>query len=901
MSGRFIIKVFFTGSIFLTSMHPAVSQATGQGNYLSIEMVIDKLEQKYPIKFFYKAEWFENKNFNSSLLKLPFNEALDRIETISELSIVSIDSVLFVFVPKKPLIKPPAPQESPDVAIIGNPDDYGKYPKATFHGKVIDGKDGSPLHGAVISIEKLNVAANTDKNGDFHLQAPVGEYKVRLSYMGYDDIIQKIKLISNGTLNFKLFEKAIKLPEVVIYSERVESNVTGTQMSFVKLDLKAIKELPVSLGGNDIIKSITLMPGVQTIGEFGTGYNVRGGSADQNLILIEDVPLFNSAHLFGLISVVNSDGVSDVTLLKAGISAKYGERASSVLDIRMGASNPDKTKVTGGIGLINSSLYIETPIVKKKINLLLGTRSSYSNWLLHSIPDIDLMNSSAHFYDADALLSFNVNYKNKINLFGYFSNDRFGFAKSTNYQYSNLLASLSWEHSFNDNLFFNLSIGSSNYRYQVSESDTSRSWEAYRINSALHYKNFKWNFTWIPGKNHALDFGINAVLYNIQPGILNGLFNETTIKPIQMQPEKAIENAVYLSDNIIISPKFALDLGVRYTLYSDLGPNKVFVYQPDMSRTPQSIIDSLTYGNNKTICWYSGLEPRLSLRFTISANSSVKMSYNRIHQYINLVSNTAVMSPTDVWKLSSPNLKPLTCDHVALGYFRNFKNNTIETSVEFYYKKLTNGIDYKNGAQIILNPYLETALVNVNGNNYGVELSVKKNAGRLTGWASYTFSRSLEKTNGIFDDEKINNNQPFPSNFDRPNNMILNTNYHISKRWRFGCTFTYSTGRPVTLPELEFTHQGYQLLYYSDRNKYRLPDYNRLDVSITLDESLKIKKKWKGSWTFSIINLYGRENAYSAFYKKEAHMVSYEYRQYDTYMLYIIGRPLPTLTYNFIF
>jgi hypothetical protein len=279
----------------------------------------------------------------------------------------------------------------------------------------------------------------------------------------------------------------------------------------------------------------------------------------------------------------------------------------------------------------------------------------------------------------------------------------------------------------------------------------------------------------------------------------------------------------------------------------------------------------------------------------------VKLSYNRIHQYVNLVSNTAVMAPTDVWKLSSPNLKPLTCDHFAAGYFKNFKNNTYETSIEVYYKSLTNAIEYKNGADLLLNPYLEADLTNVRGYNYGVELYVKKNTGRLTGWASYTFSRSLQKTNGVFTEDKINDNQIFPSNFDRPNNLILNANYHISKRWRFNGTFTYSTGRPVTLPELKFDYQGYQLLYYSDRNKYRLPDYHRLDVSITLDESLKIRKKWKGSWTFSVINLYGRKNAYSVFYKKAAHMVLYDWRQYDTYMLYIIGRPLPMLTYNFTF
>ena len=898
---RSLIKIFVSGLIFLTTGQLTVSQTSTQGNSLSIDQVTNFLSQKKGFRFFYKPEWFENKSFPPSILELSFDEALNRIKSISELSVITIDSVLYIFIPVKPVIITPVQQEKSDAIVVGNPKDYGKYPKATFHGMIFDGKDGKPLPGASIFIDKLKIGATADKKGDYRLQAPVGEYIIRTSFIGYDDNLQKIKLVSDGTLNSELLEKSVKLGEVVIYSERPELNVTGTQMSIVKLDVKAIKELPVSLGGTDIIKSITLMPGVQTVGEFGTGFNVRGGGSDQNLILIEDVPLFNLSHLFGLISVINSDGISSVTLLKAGISAKYGERASSVMDIRLGANNPDKTTVKAGIGIINSTFYIETPLSDKRFNLIVGVRSSYSNWLLHSIPDIDLMNSSAHFYDANALLTFNVNPNNKINLFGYLSNDRFAFGKNTDYKYSNLLGSIRWKHTFNENLYFNMVAGISNYRYQVSESDTSRSWEAYKINSELLYRNIKWNLSWLPNDNHTLDFGINIALYNIQPGELNGLVNETVIQPIKMQPEKALENALYITDNINLSSKFALDLGLRYSLYSYLGPNKVYVYQPDVSRTPESITDSLTYGNNKPVCWYSGVEPRVSIRYTISPSSSVKLSYNRIHQYINLISNTAVMSPTDVWKLSSPNLKPLTCDHIALGYFRNFKNNTYETSVELYYKSMMNGIDYKNGATLLLNPYIEADLTNVHGTNYGVELYIKKNTGRLTGWASYTWSRSLQRTNSLFDADKINNNQPFPSNYDRPNNVVLNANYHISKRWRFSGTFTYSTGRPVTLPELKFGYQGYQLLYYSDRNKYRLPDYHRLDVSITLDESLKIKKKWKGSWTFSVINLYGRKNAYSVFYKKEGHLVSYDFRQYDTYMLYIIGRPLPTLTYNIIF
>lgn len=904
MIKRLTLILLLSGIVFNGIIQTAVSQDIKSGNYLSIDQLTSQLERKYKVRFFYKPGWFEMKTFNSSILKLSFNETIERLKTEMDLSIITIDSVLYVFVPIKPDDSVPAAaklSDEIDVIIVGNPADYGKYARATIQGKVVDGVNGNPLPGASVIIDKLKLGVMADNKGNYHIKAPAGEYTVRFTYMGYDENTQKIKLAGNGTLNLELYEKSIKLHEVVVTAERPESNISGTQMSYVKFDARSIKELPVSMGTRDIIKSITLMPGVQTVGEFGTGFNVRGGGADQNLILLEDVPLFNSAHLFGLTSVVNSDGISSVTLLKAGISAKYGERASSVMDIRFGADDINETSVKGGIGIIDSRLYLQTPLMNKKITLLVSARSSYSNWLLHSIPDVDLMNSSARFYDANAFLSYNLDARNRINLFLYVSNDQFGFSKTTDYHYGNLLGSVRWKHIIGDHLYFNLVSGLSNYRYNVSESDTARPWQAYKILSSVHYKNLKWNFSWFPAEKHSVDFGINAVLYTIKPGNLNPLNAVTVINPVAMNQEKAVEYAAYLTDNYNITSRLSVDLGLRYSLYFYLGPNKIYDFQPGLPKTQESIIDSTFYGNNRSICSYSGPEPRFSLRYTISGKSSVKFSYNRIHQYINLVSNTAVMTPSDIWKLSSPNLKPLICDHWALGYFQNFQNNSIETSVELYYKRLNNSIDYKNGAQILLNPYLETDLLNVKGKNYGVELYIRKNSGRLTGWASYSFSRSWQKTIGIFDVEKINNNQLFPSGFDRPHNLIVNLNYHISKRWRFGSTFTYSTGRPVTLPEYKFDYQDYQLLYYSDRNKYRLPAYHRLDVSITFDESLRIRKKWKGSWTLSVVNLYGRKNAYSVFYKKEEHFVEYELRNYDTYMLYIIGRPFPALTYNFTF
>jgi hypothetical protein len=894
-------KALFAGLLYFSVLQSGFSQTERQDAYLTFDQLARQLGQKYNVQLFFKSEWFEMRSFSASILTLPLDEALGKIRAETDFSVVTFDSVSYIFIPVKPLYEPPPVERYSDVITIGDPSEYGKYSKATIRGRIINGSNGNPMPGAMVYVDRLKIGTNADSRGNYQLPVPVGEFTVRVSFIGYDETTQKIKLVGNGSLDLKLYEKSIKLGEVTVTAERPEINVSGTQLSYVRLDSRSIKELPVSMGVKDVIKSIALMPGVQTIGEFGTGFNVRGGSADQNLILLEDVPLFNSSHLFGLTSVVNSDVISNATLIKAGISAKYGERASSLLDIRIGSDNPETRIARGGIGLIDSRLTLETPLLNKRISLLVSARSSYSNWLLHKIPEVDLMNSSANFYDATALIAWKPDPSNRISLFGYISNDRFEYAKDRDYKYTNLLASAKWKHTFSNNFYFNVVAGLSNYRYQLSESDSLRPWESFKINSKVLYRNLKGNFSWLPLDNHAIDFGINGVLYDISPGEQRPMGFESEIQLLKMPTEKAGEYALYITDNFKISPELTIDIGLRYSLYTYLGPSKVFSFMPALPRSRESIIDSTLYGRNEIVHTYSGLEPRISLRFGISDDRSLKFSYNRIHQYINLVSNTAIMTPSDVWKLSSPELKPLRVDHFAIGYFQNFMKNSVESSIEIYYKSLKNAIDYKNGATILLNPYLETDLLNVSGHNYGVELYVRKNSGTLTGWLGYTFSRSLQKTTGVHEEEKINNNQLFASNFDRPNNLVINLNYHLSRRWSIGGTFNWSTGRPVTLPEYKYDHQGYQLLYYSDRNKYRLPDYHRLDVSITYDESLKLRKKWKGSWVLSVVNLYGRKNAYSVFYKKEEHMVSYEYRQYDTYMLYIIGRPFPSLTYNFSF
>ena len=863
------------------------------------DVLAPKIERVNHIKLFYKLEWFGDKRFRASIADLPLEDCLTIVKRVSELSCLVLNSTSYVFVPVE-IRNYSNKKNSRGVMIIGEESDFGKYTNATLSGKIIDFKTGKPLYGARIGIDKLNVSASTDKEGNYKLTIPVGEYYLSIRYSNYEPDERSVAIGGNGIVDFEVADKIIKLKEVVVTDKAMDINIIRTQMSVIKFNNKTIKELPTFLGEKDIVKSVTLLPGVQSTGEFGTGFFVRGGSADQNLILVEDVPLFNSSHMFGLNSAINSDGVNSVTLIKAGIPAKYGERASSVMDIRLG-SNVDKLTVKGGIGLLNSRLSLEVPLFDKKVSLLIGGRSSYSNWLLHAMPDVDLKNSSASFSDINALLTMKFDAKNNLTLFGYFSDDKFSFVKSSPYYYDNTLASIRYSHTFNEKLYSMLLFGISRYRNDISQSDTLSPNEAYKISSSTNYNNAKLNFTWLPNEKHLVDIGMNAELYQLQPGRMEPLGSLSDVKLQTSQQEKALEMAVYVSDNIRFTPKISAEVGLRLTNYAFLGPNSVYIFKENASRSTQNITDTLNYGNNKIIKWYTSLEPRISFRYSTDEFSSVKFSYNRISQFINLITNTAVMAPTDVYKLSSPNIKPLICSQYAMGYFRNFNKNAFEASVEIYYKKLDNIVDYRDGATILLNNALETDLLNASGYNYGVEFYLKKNTGRLTGWASYTYSRSLRHTTSPIEADQINGNRYYPSSFDKPHNIVINGNLHLTRRWRLSGTFNFNTGKPVTLPELKYEFDGRQYVYYSDRNKYRLPDYHRLDIAITFDETLRLKQKWRGSWTLAIINVYGQNNPYSVFYKSTSQLESKFYQSSNLYKLFIISRPIPTLTYNFTF
>jgi len=894
-----ILLLLFCCCSALTKAQQNIALKRDTTQLVSFDILAPKIETANHIKLFYKSEWFANKRFRESLSQLPLDECLTVVKRVSELSYIKINPALYVFVPIE-IRNYSGKKNSKGVLIIGDEDDFGKYTKATISGKIIDARTGKPLHNAKISIDKINMSSSTDAEGNYKFTVPAGEYDLRLNYIGFEEDDRTVKIGGNGIVDFELSEKTIRLKEVVVTDKAVDLNVIRTQMSLIKFNAKTVKELPMFLGEKDIMKSITLLPGVQSTGEFGTGFYVRGGGSDENLILIEDVPMFNSSHMFGLSSAINSDGVNSVTLLKAGIPAKYGERASSVMDIRLG-NNVDHVSVKGGIGLLNSRLNLELPLFDGKASLLVGGRTTYSNWLLHAMPDVDLKKSSASFYDFNALFTMRFDTKNSLSLFGYFSNDKFSFSKDSPYHYDNTLASIKYSHTFNDKLSSLLILGLSRYRNDVSQSDTLKPTEAYKISSSINYNTLKLNFAWLPNDKHSVDFGINSILYKLQPGIMSPLGSLSNVITQATNKEKALETAAYISDNINFSPKISAEVGLRLTQYADIGPSNVFIFKDNAPRTSENIADTINYSANKVVKWYTSLEPRLSLRYSFDKISSVKFSYNRASQFINLISNTSVMSPTDVYKLSSPNVPPLICNQFALGYFRNFNNNTFETSVEIYYKKLDNIVEYRDGAKILLNNSMESDLLKASGYNYGAEFYVKKNTGRLTGWASYTYSRSMRHTTSPFVEDQINGNKYYPSSFDKPHNVVINANVHLTRRWRFAATFNYNTGKPVTLPELKYNYDGRQYVYYSDRNKYRLSDYHRLDIAITFDETLKLKQKWRGSWTLSIINLYGQKNPYSIFYKSTSSLESQFNQSVNLYKMFIIERPIPTFTYNFTF
>ena len=767
----------------------------------------------------------------------------------------------------------------------------GTSSRATLAGRIRDNKSGEPVIGASIYSESTKIGASTDQFGAFSLTLPVGTHELKIRGVGIKNTRRQVVLRNDGRLDIEVEEDVVTLKEVIVEAEK-DKNVAGMQMGMEKLDIKTMKQVPTVFGETDILRVILTLPGVKSVGESSTGLNVRGGATDQNLILFNDATIYNPSHLFGFFSAFNPDILQGVELYKSAIPAKYGGRLSSVLDITTREGNKKKFGGSGGIGPLTSRITLEGPILKDKSSFILSGRASYSDWLLKSLSDKNFSQSAASFYDVTGHISHEFSEKNALYATGYFSTDRFRLATDTTYHYTNKAASVKWRHNFTNQLFSVLTGTYSGYDYDVTSSKNPLTASALKY--SIEQTGLRADFSYYPNSRHSIEFGGSSLLYNISPGSFTPQGEASLIKPVVLGRERAVESALYVSDKFDITPRFSVSAGLRYSFFQALGPREVYEYAPGETRSEASIIDTVQYASNKVLAKYQGPEYRLSARYSLTDNSSVKASYTRTRQYIHQLSNTASVSPTDVWKLSDASVRPQVGDQYSVGYYHNFKNNTIETSVETYYKTLSDFVDYKSGATLVLNPHIETDIINARGKAYGVEVFVKKLTGKLNGWVGYTYSRSLVQVNGATTADMINGGSYYPSNFDKPHDFTLVGNYRFSHRFSTSVNFTYSTGRPITLPISKYYLNNSLRVFYSDRNAYRVPDYLRLDVALNIEGSHKAKKLAHSSWTVGVYNLTGRRNPYSIYFKSVN-------GQIKGYQLSIFGNPIPTVTYNFKF
>lgn len=763
--------------------------------------------------------------------------------------------------------------------------------KVTLAGHIRDQKTGEPIIGATIYSEAPSVGATTDQFGYYALTLPTGRYDLKIRGIGIKNTKRQVVLRGDGKLEIQVEEDITPLKEVVIEAEK-DKNVSGMQMGLEKLDIKTMRQVPTAFGEVDILRVVLTLPGVKSVGEGSTGLNVRGGATDQNLILFNDAVIYNPSHLFGFFSAFNPDILQSVELYKSAIPAKYGGRLSSVLDISTREGNKKKFSGGGGIGPLTSRLTLEGPIVKEKSAFIISGRSSYSDWIIRRLSDSKLRQSAASFHDLSAHISYELNEKNAIYATAYASSDRFRLASDSVYRYQNRNASLKWRHNFNNKLYGVLTSTFSQYTYDITNEKNDVN--AARLNYDIQQGNLHTDFTYYLSNKHTLDFGGSSQLYVIAPGNLQPLGDKSLVLPNVLEQEKGLESALYFSDRIDFTQRLSVSVGLRYSFFQALGPRSVYQYASADVRTQSSITDTLRYGSGKVLANYHGPEYRLSARYSLTDNTSVKFSYNRTRQYIHQLSNTASVSPADIWKLSDNYIRPQIGDQVSVGYYRNFKSNTIETSVETYYKLLRDFVDYKGGATLLLNPHIETDVVNAKGRAYGVEVMVKKLTGKLNGWVSYTYSRSLVQVNAGTPTEQINGGRYYPSNFDKPHDFTLIGNYRFSRRFSTSLNFTYSTGRPITLPLAKYSVGNSMRVYYSDRNAYRVPDYLRADIGINIEGNHKVKKLAHGSWTFGMYNVTGRQNPYSVYFKSVN-------GQIKGYKISVFGRPIPNITYNFKF
>jgi len=754
--------------------------------------------------------------------------------------------------------------------------------RISLSGNIKDEANGEALIGVTVSIKELKRGSVTNSYGFYSVSVPKGEYTIEVSYVGYETISKKINLNQPVKLDLELKTAANEIKEVVVSSQRKDANITMNRMSSQQVSIATIRKMPALMGEVDLLKAVQLLPGVVSAGEGTSSFSVRGGGIDQNLIVLDEATIYNASHMMGFFSVFNNDAIKNMTLYKGDIPAAYDGRLSSLLDIQMRDGNSKKISGSGGIGLISSRLTLEGPIGSDKTSFIVSARRTYADLFLKLSSDPDINKNQLYFYDFNAKINHRIDDNNRIFLSGYLGQDVFKNADA-GFNFGNATVTGRWNHLFSQKLFSNFSLNYSRYNYGLQSTMSDNSNFDWKYN--MQDMSVKADFSYYITPENTMKFGYNAVLHKLKPGTVTSSGGATSYDNYVLADINAFEHALYISDEYQASKRLSVKAGLRLTGFSSIGSGTVYNYDSNYNA-----IDSTVYKSGQVIKTFYRLSPRLGINYLLDKQSSVKASYARTNQFLQMASNSTAGTPLDLWFTAGKNIKPQTCDQYAVGYFRNFLNNQLEGSVEVFYKDMQNTIDFRDHAQLLLNKKLDGELRFGNSRSYGAEFQIQKNEGKLTGWISYTYSRAERTIQGI------NNNETYLAPYDRPSTIYIVGNYELNDRISFGANFIYATGQPITYPIARMEVGNVILPVYSKRNEYRMPDYHRLDVSLTWKPKAKKKRAWTGEWNFSVYNVYGHKNAWAINFVDDQD-TAYKTKAEMTYLFTFV----PSITYNFKF
>lgn len=881
--------------------------------------VIELIESKTNYKFFFQKDWFEDDSISGNYIDTNIKDILDDIFKSSNINyfitkdnkvILTLNSVIIDNFPKdyfnttktkKQQIQTNthlvinennfAPKAIDETVRIGKENINSRKDVYNISGYVINTSTNRPIPNLAIFTSDKKISTQTNDAGFYSINLPYGVNYIETKGLGVTSKKKRVIVYNDGTLNINLKDALESLDEVIIEADR-DKNVKEVLSGVIQIKSKEIKTIPLVLGERDILKVATTLPGIITAGEGSSGYNVRGGREDQNLILLDNGVIYNPSHFFGIFSALNPFTTGDANIYKGNIPSEYGGRLSSVFDIKTKNGNTEKLSVEASVGPVTSNLSAEVPVIKDKSSLVVGARGTYSGWILRSLDDESLKNSEANFYDVVAKYNHKIDGNNNVEATAYYSKDAFSITSDSLFSYSNRLMSLKWNHKFSEKHSGDLILSNSQYNFNIEfDGQSDRNFDlGYKINET----EFKLKMKYLMSKKHKFDYGISSKLYTVNPGSIMPMGSESVVQETRIPKEKALESAIFLSDNLEINKKLSLSLGMRFSLFALLGQTSQRIYEGNTPRNSGSLVETREYGKNEVAKTYGGAEFRIGSRYFIDPNLSVKAGVNTGYQYIHMLSNNTTISPTDTWKLSDVNIKPQRSTQFSLGLFKNLDENLYELSLEGYYKMSNNLLDYRVGADLLINETIETEVLQGKGKAWGIEFLVKKSKGRLNGWLGYTYSRSFIKLASEFPEDEVNNGSYFPSNFDKPHNINFVGNFKLTKRFSLSSNFTYQTGRPVTIPTGSFIFNGEELVTYSNRNEFRIPDYYRLDLGLNIEGNHKLKKLAHSFWNISVYNVLGRNNPYSVFFVTENGKIA-------SYQSSIFAIPVPTITYNLKF